>query len=148
MKRLLILVSVIFAAMIQQTFAEGTAEQVAHIDKCEVSYKETSAPSFVQDKGGTWWDVEVTSVVTNTSDRNIFFKVKSYLCPSGRINNDFAANAKPLKVAAGETRFVTQVLKANSSRFNPVDSSYVVKTILFDFDKKWNVDTVYTDLMK
>ena len=139
MKRLLILVSVVFAAMIQQTFAEGTAEQVAHIDKCEVSYKETSAPSFVQDKGGTWWDVEVTSVVTNTSDRNIFFKVKSYLCPS---------NAKPLKVAAGETRSVTQVLKANSSRFNPVDSSYVVKTILFDFDKKWDVDTVYTDLMK
>lgn len=123
---------------------ESPAKKVTHIDSCRVEYKATDAPEYVPEKGA-WWDVEITTVVTNTSDRNIFFKVKSYLHPAGS-DKYIAANAKPLKIAAFQTDSVTQILKAAATRFNPEESSYVVKTELFNFDTKETVDTVYTEV--
>lgn len=147
MKRLFTLGVSALAALALQTVCiaeESPTKKVAHIDNCRVEYKTTAAPEFVSEKGA-WCDVEITTVVTNTSDGNIFFKVKSYLYPAGS-DKYIAANAKPLKIAASQTDSVTQILKAAASRFNPAESSYVIKTELFNFDTKETVDTVYTEV--
>lgn len=137
-----------FAWSLQENcIAQGPlSKNVALIDSCRVMYQKTDAPEFVREKG-EWWDVEITTVVTNTTNKEIFFKVKSYLYPIDS-DNYLGANAKPLKIKASQTDSVTQILKVSGSKFNLTESSYVVKTELFNFDSKETVDSVYTKIAR